>query len=356
VHLGSRLWKAEPGWLLAGCVCVASLAWSDSVRAQATTDLRVRLESAPGAWIGGALVALLDPRDSVIAEGLTNEEGVRTLRAAPGTYRIRARRIGFLPYISPPFTLPRNNELVLHVETQRVVLQSIVVASQSKCARNDRNAEALSAVWDEIDKALRASQITTEDLAGIGRAEIYHRRVSLTGTVLSADTSHFTIGGRRPFVAVSANDLATAGYVKGDAERGWIYYAPDETVLLSEPFSATHCFRLIRDEPRGLIGVAFEPVPAHRLADITGVLWVDEGTSELREIAFTFVNAGVFSQYDAGGFTHFARLRSGAWIVDNWRLRAPLLEIREDPYEGRHLVKMGYSEDGGRILSDGRSG
>jgi hypothetical protein len=206
-------------------------------------------------------------------------------------------------------------------------------------------------VWDEIDKALRASRITDGDLKGVGHAEIFHRRVTMAGVVLSADTSYFTIGSQRPFVAVSAEQLAAKGYVTGDERLGWVYNAPDETVLLSEQFAASHCFRLVRDRAHpGLIGVGFEPAPAHKTADITGVLWVDESTSELREIVFRFVNAGVFSQYDAGGSTHFVRLHSGAWIVDNWKLRAPLFELREEPYTAPHLVKTGYAEDEGRIL------
>jgi hypothetical protein len=335
---------------LALCACVLLVPRVSA--SQNPTDLRLRLESSPGAAVIGALVALLDEHDNVVTEGLTTERGTRTLRAPAGSYRIRVRRIGYLPFISPPVTLPRGDELLLRVESPKVVLQNIVVTSNSKCHRDDPGARALSAVWDEVEKALRSSQITNADLVGIGRAEVFRRVRSLNGAEVSSDTTSFTIGTKRPFAAIPAERLAVDGYVIGDEADGWHYYAPDETVMLSDQFAATHCFRLVRDDAHtGEIGVAFEPAPGRRLSDIKGALWVDEGTSELREIVFRFVNAGALSQFEAGGYTHFARLASGAWIVDNWILRAPLLARQATDAYTTRLVRTGYSEDGGRIVA-----
>jgi hypothetical protein len=337
-------------WALPFCACAVLLPRLSA--AQDPTDLRVRLESSPGVVVMGALVALLDEHDSVVTEGLTTERGTRTLRAPAGTYRLRVRRIGYLPFISTPVSLPRGDEMLVRVESPKVVLQNIVVTSNSKCHRDDPGARALSVVWDEVEKALRSSQITNADLVGIGRAEVFRRVRSLNGAEVSSDTTSFTIGTKRPFAAIAAERLAVDGYVIGDEGEGWRYYAPDETVMLSDQFAATHCFRLVRDGAHsGQIGVAFEPAPGRHVADIKGTLWVDEGTSELREIVFRFVNAGVLSQFEAGGFTHFARLASGAWIVDDWILRAPLLAREAGDGYATRLVRTGYTEDGGRIVA-----
>ena len=334
---------------------------ASSVRGQdATTELRIRLSDV-GAPVNGALIALLDSHDSVVAEGLSTEAGTRALRAGPGVYRVRVRRIGYLPFVSDPVSLPRESALSLNVESPRVVLERIVVNSKSPCGRNDQNSAALSSVWDEINKALRSSQLTTEDLSGIGRARTYRKEVNTEGTVISADSSVFLITTRRPFAAIDPVTLASDGYVLGDAETGWHYFAPDETVLLSEQFATTHCFRLVRQPDRtGQIGVSFEPVPRRQVADITGVLWVDQETSELREIVFRFVNAGVMSQFEAGGFTHFRRVPSGTWIVDEWKLSVPRLAVsqvslggRQDGYSSTvhpHYIAIGRQENGGGIL------
>ena len=343
------------------CACVLA----SRVRSQeATTELRLRLNGIDGSPVGGALVALLNERDSVVAEGLSTEAGARILRVPPGTYRVRVRRIGYLPFLSDPVSLPRESALSLNVESPRVVLERIVVNSKSPCGRNDPSSAALSSVWDEINKALRSSELTTEDLLGIGRARTYRMEVNGDGAVVSADSNVFSITTRRPFGAIDPVTLANDGYVLGDAETGWHYFAPDETVVLSDQFATTHCFRVVRQQDRiGQIGVSFEPVPRRPVADIAGVLWVDQETSELREIVFRFVNAGVISQFDAGGFTRFRRVPSGAWIVDEWKLSVPRLTLSQLSQSGRQdgysstmrpkYIASGRFENGGGILGPG---
>ena len=316
------------------------------------SELRIRLQSNDGTAVAGALVALLGPNDSVIAEGLSSESGTRILRAPSGVYRVRARRIGFLPFVSSPVALPRQGELLLGIETARVVLDRIVVNSKSPCSRSDPGSRSLGIVWDEIDKALRASQLTIEDLSGFGRGRVFRREVANNGAVLSTDTTLFDIINQRPFGAIDPDSLARGGYVHGDEANGWTFYAPYETVLLSDRFAATHCFRLVREAARsGEIGVAFEPIPQRKLADIFGVLWVDERTAELREIVFHFVNAGVLARFEPGGFTRFLRVPSGAWIVDEWLLKLPRLTVKRSAFIGQEYMLAGYYEHGGGILN-----
>jgi len=321
----------------------------------AMSDVSVRLQSAGGSSLAGVLVALLDTRDSVIAEGLSNEAGWRVLRAPAGNYRVRARRIGYLPYISPPVVLPRREELFLVVETPNVILNTIVVTGKSECRRTDPASHSLGAVWDEIDKALRASQLTTQDLAGLGHGRIYKKELDVNGRVRTSDTTLFPIGKGRPFGTPDPEALAEKGYVSGNIAFGWEYFAPDELALLSESFARTHCFRLVRERGRrGQIGVAFEPIPRRTTPDIQGVLWVDDRTAELREMSFIYVNAGPFSQFNARGFTRFLRLPSGAWIVDEWWLKAPRLSMQTSPYSAPQFMVTGWLENGGAILPSTR--
>ena len=337
--------------LLAFCVIAPT-----AVRAQqGTNEVRIRLQAPDGAGVSGALVALLDSKDSVVAEGLSTEAGTRALRAPPGAYRVRVRRIGYLPYLSGGITIPHGSEVVLRIESPRVALQGIVVNSRSECRRTDPDARSLATVWEEIDKALKSSQLTLDDLAGIGRARTYRKEVASNGAVISADTTEFQIGDRRPFGAIDPESLARNGYVIGDEQKGWHYFAPDDVVLLSEQFATTHCFHLVRESSRpGQIGVSFEPAPERKLPDVAGVLWVDEATSELREIVFRFENAKVFSRFGAGGFTRFRRMPSGSWIVDAWELSAPRLELRQSQGSPGMLVSIGRIDNGGGILDNTR--
>jgi hypothetical protein len=315
----------------------------------------VRLQSSSGVPVAGALVGLLDANDSVVAEGLSSQSGTRVLRAPPGVYRVRTRRIGFLPSVSSPVVVPRRDELLLVIETSRVVLDRIVVNSTSQCGRGDTGSSALGILWNEIDKALRASQLTTADLAGFGRGRVFHSEFRPGGTLVSTDTTFFDIIDQRPFGAVDPQSLASAGYMVGDEANGWTFFAPDETVLLSDQFAATHCFRVVREDGRPReIGVAFEPAPLRKVPDIVGVLWLDEASAELREVVFKFVNAGILSRFEASGFTRFLRVPSGAWIVDEWLLKLPRVAAREPSgYAGRRYILVGYDERGGGILNRG---
>jgi hypothetical protein len=316
-----------------------------------TTDLRLRIETTDGAPLNGALVALVDG-DRVVTEGLSTSRGNIVLAAATGTYRIRVRRIGFRPWFSDAVSLPYRNDLLLRVESEHILLDAMVVSASARCGKISSDAQALSAVWDEIEKALRASQLTVADLRGINRMRTYRREISLTGAVLSNDTSVGPVTGSRPFAVPDPESLSRLGYVRGDQANGWDYYGPDEAVLLSNDFAATHCFRVVRDKKRraGQIGVAFEPTPRRTSSDITGVLWVDEKTSELHDVRFVYVNAGVLSRFRPGGFTKFIRMPSGAWIVSEWQLRMPELELRLGTRD--NVMPVGYIENGGMIETD----
>src|SRR6266513_125825 len=129
-------------------VLVSCDVWSLTLYAQQPiTELRIKLNPIDNAPISGALIALLDARDSVVAEGLGSENGVRLLHAPPGEYRIRVRRIGYLPFVSNPVALPHPADLSVDVLSPRVQLDRIVVTSSSQCRQSDRPSEDLSIIW-----------------------------------------------------------------------------------------------------------------------------------------------------------------------------------------------------------------
>lgn len=227
------------------------------------------------------------------------------------------------------------------------MLSAVVISARSQCGPVTSDAGGLGTVWDEVAKALQASRLTLDDLQGIGGAWKYRKTTGPAGEIVASDTTYFSIANQRPFGAISPARLAAVGYVEGDETSGWSYYGPDESVLLSPEFAATHCFRLERDraEP-GLIGISFGPIPSRRVPDIAGVAWVNQQTSELQRITFRYVNAGLLSRFGGGGETRFQRLPSGAWVVNAWHLRAPITAK-----VGQVARSLGFQENGGGILS-----
>lgn len=342
-HLYSRIRVQLAAVFLIACTTLSI----HTLHGQTTAELRVKIDAGERMPVNGALVALIDESGKTITEVLSPESGRTILRAPAGKYRIRVRRIGFRPFFSQPLAIPRLDELLLNIETPRVVLDAIVVSASAQCGGINHDAQALGAVWDEIEKALRSSEMSVSDLADLRQSSKYTREVSSRGGLITNDTSVVRDIKGRPFGARNAAALTAYGYILGDESKGWEYFAPDETVLLSDEFTATHCFRLVRDKKRkGAIGVSFSPIPKRRLPDIDGVLWVDEKTSELREVRFHYVNAGILTAFEPSGFTSFYRLPSGAWIVKEWQLRLPKLERGKDG-----LVASAYLEFGGRVVT-----
>ena len=328
-----------------GALCFALYASVGS----AQTTLRVRAQSETGGPLAGALVALVDSANRVIVEALSTADGMVSLNAESGLYRIRVRRIGFRPFYSGPTRLPQTDILSLRVESPRVVLNELVVSASAQCGRINRDAQTLASLWEEISKALLSSQLTVADLKEISRVQTFRRELGLNGEVLASDSINRTVANRRPFASVDPAALVELGYVRGNERTGWEFFAPDESVLLSAGFASTHCFRALRQRNRpGEIGLAFEPAPKRRLSDIKGVIWLDERSSELREVEFRFVNAGVLSEFEPRGFSRFRRMPSGAWLVSDWLLHLPKLGRAATARNETRII--GVYQNGGKLI------
>lgn len=339
------------------CVALCALL-ATQLGAQAPTGrLRISIETVDGSSAAGAIVALIDPRDSVVTEGIAKADGSRVLEAPFGSYRLRVLRIGYRPFVSQPVTIPNDNGLTVRLDAPRIVLASMLVKATTPCSRIERDPETTGLVWTEVSKALKASQLTAADVAILSTSRVYRRELDRNGAIISADTTTVPVGASRPFSAPDPAFLEQNGYVRGDEEKGWEFFGPDESILLSTEFAATHCFRLVRNRARpGDIGIAFEPAPGRTIADISGTAWVNQSTSELREIVFRYVNAGRPSEFNAAGFTHFRRMPSGSWIVDDWQLRMPHIGSRITSggplqlLDSRQYFLKGFLEAGGGVV------
>src|SRR6185369_1744080 len=110
----------------------------------------------------------------------------------------------------------------------------------------------------------------------------------------------------------------------------------------SDAFADNYCFRVVRDKGRkGFVGLFFSP-RTHRLAhDITGTMWLEEATGELRlvEFAFTGMPPEVPEEF-ASGHIEFHRLDDGSWNVSRWYLRSPLYNFKlvYEKYARRSVV------------------
>ena len=269
--------------------------------------------------------------NTVLAQSLSDSRGVFVLRApAPGQYRLRALRLGFRPSIGERFMAGQGTtERSIVLTGAAVTLAVQHVTAREKCASgSDPNSLGFRA-WEQARTALTASLLTRQAATYEMRfvtAEL--RRDARADSVISYSEKEAVTSAMRPFHAMTVERLRDSGYVTR-GENVITYAAPDEEVLLSEEFAASHCIRAIASSAED-VTLGFEPTRDRKLSDVAGTLVIARSTGELRRLAYEYANVSSEERAaHAGGVLDFLRFPSGGWMVVRWIVRAPAFEIQE---------------------------
>jgi hypothetical protein len=304
---------------------------------QAQSIQGVLREQGTGIPISTAVIILLDEHGEQVAGTLSRADGRFTIQARrTGSYRLRAERIGYRSTISPVLEVGAAGvpDYRLEAETQPVDLGiEISASSRRQCVLHPQEGLALHAVWEEARKALTAAALTRQERWLRFEVERYQRELDPTTLHVRRDSRRTLAGlADNPFQSVALERLIEHGFVESFGDS-IVWHAPDADVLLAREFHDTHCFRLREGggEQQGLIGLAFEPVRGRRVPEVTGVLWLDRRTAELRFMEYDYTNLPwqVPSRH-LGGRVEFQRLPTGAWIVERWWIRSPGIRLRQE--------------------------
>ncbi len=294
--------------------------------------------STPAAAV---IVVLESSTGQVLARTLSDARGAfRFQLPAPGArYRLRALRVGFSPTDGPtvgPFESAASElpPLQLMLTGASVALPTVSVRGRDDCRTSSADGQLVARVWEEGRKALMASQLASSDSPLNAEWIEYDRTLDSAGVRVREQSVRTTRSvTTRAFRSAPAESLATHGYVV-DRDDGTVYHAPDAEVMLSDAFTNGHCFRLEppTDSAPEQIGVAFRPVSDNdRRRDITGVLWLDRASSELRRIEYRYTGLPAFvERARPGGTVEFLRLGAGQWMVQRWHVRMPILARRDN--------------------------
>ena len=337
-----------PAVLLVAALAVPGALAAQTVRGQLT-------DSVSRAPLPGAFLTLVDEHGVEKARTITNGSGEFLLTApAAGVYRLRSKRIGFRPYVSPPLTLTAGGTSSYNavIDPIPVALAQVVVQGERQC---DVEAGAsVAAVWEEVHEALAAVSWTSRDPGYWYAIARFERETTPGGRARGPDSTWRDDGYRRvPIQSVPPDQLEREGFVVVDS-AGQTYHGPDADELISDPFLRTHCFETKsgRGETEGLIGLAFSPARGRTLPDITGTLWIDHTTAMLHHLDFSYTRLpeGLVAPR-AGGRIEFLRVPSGAWIVRDWVIRMPEAEMKQRPMAmGTQLEVAGFKEVGGNAV------
>ena len=291
--------------------------------------------TADSALVPGVIVTLLDERGTAVARALADDGGLFTMKApSPGSYHIEAKRIAFRPTVDKPILLEEGRVLLhtLVLTGSPIQLAGVQVTAEQRCVAVPDAASAAFSVWEEARKALRSSQLTRMTRAYKADVTTFVRRQSAAETRFRVTDSTTRLGmPLRPFASLPPGELAEKGYVTRGA-NSQVFHAPDEDVLLSDEFAATHCLRLLPDSAdKALIRLGFAPVPGRREPEIAGVLSIDRTSAELRRLDFSFVNVPTMDVVGApGGQIVFRHLSEDSWMIEQWAIWLPVAEQRTE--------------------------
>ncbi len=316
---------------------VVALPFSAPLAAQSVQGRVVDEGTTSG--IPGAVVVLLDAQGRRQRAVLTARDGrFRFAAEPPRRYRLRAEMIGRETVATDLLDadVEGGSDHVLVLPARPIRLAGLEVTGEERCDGDLESARSVYLVWSEIEKALRATEVTLAESTHRFRVAEYERRrrKGSSSVVHEVRDEAEVVGGQEPFVSLDPVDLAEGGYIRDDGGEIWIY-GPSTEVLLSRAFQDTHCFSLRRDGSRpGMIGLEFEPLPGRSTSDIRGVLWVDERSAALRTLEFEFEHVPrSLMRGDYEGAAEFKQLEAGGWVIESWWLRSPdpenLRQIRE---------------------------
>jgi hypothetical protein len=302
----------------------------------------------------GAMVVLLSAQDSVtVLSGTGGAFRIRAPRA--GQYRIRVEHIGFENAFSAPFELTEGGSLELNVEaaTKAIELAELVVTGARRNCEVRPTSGAVAVVWEEARKALAAAAWTAgRDVYRMVWTK-YQREIAATGRKVTSEQRDVTQARTlQPFGSPDVGLLLERGFVQAQGSNS-VFYGPDANVLLSNEFQDTHCFNVERRVVDGvsMMGLHFEPVRDRKLPEVAGVMWLEESGSRLRRVEFNYVNLSrELDVPDALGELTFRDLPNGTWLIEEWRIRTPVIGTQQSGFGNRtNLRVLRYNETGGLV-------
>ncbi len=239
----------------------------------------------------------------------------------------------------------------MRLQSSAIVLEGLQVEAEGgRCRVRPSQGVGVANLWDEARKALSAAAFTDREAIYLYRTTSYTRDLALDAKTIQREEERT---GTKLFDSKPAEDLIENGFVQKDGD-GQLYFAPDADVLLSDPFLDSHCFRFTagQGEAEGLVGLGFEPVSSrNRNVDISGTLWLDGQTFELRWLQYNYENLDPdINSSEVGGHVKFQRLPNGTWIVPEWWIQMPRIGVFYDTSGRARMRITAYRRTGGRIM------
>lgn len=334
-------------------LCVSSPALGQHIRGTV-------VDSASHAPLSGASVSLVRTNGVVVAHATSDARGDFQFAAQDSGSRLVVMRIGYYPRTTAVDV--QHRDVVALQEAPRA-LDTVRTIDKVRCPEDSESIRALG-IWQRARAALlhdqarldaspaeftidQFSRVLPQLRAGTPSARRIPAIISQ-----SIDVIHGT--GAEPFASGrSPDEIVRRGLT--DSATGHVL-PPDVPLLLSDGFTASHCFafagtHLANDS---LEGIAFVPTrDRDSLVDISGTLWIDSTRGVLQRLDFSYVSGQIAADTSWGGSLMFATAANGLSIVSAWTFRVPSAR-RPVTFAGgaggpKYYVVLTRAVDGGEV-------
>ncbi len=287
---------------------------------------------ATGAPVPGALVTLVDSTGHEFGRGITATSGSFMLTGSPGgTRQVQVARIGFRAWRSQSFVGAASDTVQLRLVVEDLLVRLPEIATRSdRCESIQTATDRVAVLWEEARKAITLADLSYRGEPFSYRLDRRNSRSSADDQLLSDSVVTVNMKARWPVEALPAEALLARGFVQRDQLDAPVYYGPDLNVLYAPAFLETHCLvALAGDSGSNLVGVSYRPAEQGPLSDVEGAVWLDAGTLQLRSLVFRYTGLGRWvPRTSSGGELSFLRLDDGRWVIDHWRMQAPIPLVR----------------------------
>lgn len=320
---------------VAGCIAAIVAALCATPLTAQTVRGTARVEGSAHASVETSIL-LVDESGSLVAGTMTDENGGYALHAPhAGSYRVRARRIGFAPVSSQPLSVAAGATVDFDPSMRLLpaTLAEVNIAETERCVIAPEAGAAALSLWQAVQNAL--SGAAAGGMSGMHSFMLtrFHRELHpQTGKVLAHSSWKVLVSGSETYRSLPAESLAVTGYLERVGRDSAYYSAPDARTLISDSFARTHCLRPVAGSTgSGSVGLAFEPVHAGAQTDVAGTLWLEQKTGKLEYLQFQYVDSSTRNSDSAHaiplatGRIDYRELNDGSWIINDWTIRVPVI-------------------------------
>jgi hypothetical protein len=321
------------GVCIAGCV-IAIVVLSTPLAAQIVRGT-ARVEGTAHASVETSIL-LVDESGSLVAGTMTDENGGYALRAPrAGSYRVRARRVGFAPVFSQPLSVAAGATVSFDPSMRLLPakLAEVNVQEAERCVIAPEAGAAALSLWEAVQNALSGAAASSMSGTHSFMLTRFQRELHpQTGKVLAKSSWKVLVSGSETYRSLPAESLAVTGYFERVGRDSAYYSAPDARTLISDTFAKTHCLRPVAGSAgSGSVGLAFEPVHVGARTDVAGTLWLEQKTGRLQNLEFQYVDSSTHNADSAHaipvttGRINYRELKDGSWIINDWMIRVPVI-------------------------------